>query len=148
MVNQKTEKNSLIITDGEWMHNINLDDNTGTKMKNLKNQFFGDMDKSDMEKFAKQLTGSMKADVKEIGEKEIAGVMCKGTVTTTNIMGMKTSATTYLYKNYVFLNKSSTMGSEIEDRVIEFSEGVKIESKKFRVPENVKLNTVKSPFGN
>jgi len=148
MVNQTTEKNTLIITAGEWMYNIDLDKETGKKMKNLKTEFLGDIDKGDMEKFAKQLTGSMKADIKKLEDMEIAGVLCEGNETSTNIMGMKTSATTYLYKNYVFLNKSNSMGTEIEDRVVEFLENIKVDRRKFEVPKNIKLETLTNPFGN
>ena len=148
MVDQKTEKKSLIITDGDWIYNIDLDNNTGTKMKNIKKQFIGGMDRNDMEKMAKEMTGAMNADVKKIGEKEIAGVMCSGSIATTNFAGMKSSTTSYLYKNFVFLNESESMGTKIEEKVVEFEEGVKIDKEKFVVPKNVKLETMKLPFGN
>lgn len=148
MVDQKTEKNSLIITDGDWIYNIDLDNNTGTKMKNIKKQFMGGMDKSDMEKMAKEITGSMNADVKKIGEKEIAGVMCSGSIATTNFAGMKSSTTSYLYKNFVFLNESETMGTKIEERVVEFNEDVKVDKEKLKVPKNIMMKEMKLPFGN
>ncbi|MBL1212900.1 MAG: hypothetical protein HND52_06045 [Ignavibacteriae bacterium] len=147
IANMKTEKNSLIISDGEWMYNIDLDKKTGKKMKNLKNQFLEGMDKSNMEKFAKEMTGSMNADVEKVGEKEIAGVVCKGTETTTNFAGMKSKTTTYIYKNFVFLNQSETMGNKIEDKVIEFNEGANVDAEKFKVPNDVKLQTIDLPIG-
>ncbi len=148
MVDQKTEKKSLIITDGDWIYNIDLDNNTGTKMKNIKKQFMGGMDKNDMEKMAKEMTGAMNADVKKIGEKEIAGVMCSGSIATTNFAGMKSSTTSYLYKNFVFLNESETMGTKIEERVVEFNEGIKVDNEKFTVPKNIIMKEMKLPFGN
>ena len=148
MVDQKTEKKSLIITDGDWIYNIDLDNNTGTKMKNIKKQFLGGMDKNDMEKMAKEMTGAMNADVKKIGEKEIAGVMCSGSIATTNFAGMKSSTTSYLYKNFVFLNESETMGTKIVERVVEFNEGIKVDKEKFTVPKNIIMKEMKLPFGN
>jgi hypothetical protein len=148
MANMTTEKNSLVISDGEWMYTIDLDNRSGKKMKNLKNEFLDGMDESKMQKFAKEMTGAMNADVKDIGEKEIAGILCKGTETTTDFAGMKSTTTTYIYKNFVFLNQSETMGNKIEDRVNEFIENAEINNDKFEVPSDIELQVIDLPIGN
>lgn len=144
MLNTVDSSRSVSITDGEWVTAYDPDTNEGTRMKIPFLDTIGKMSEEDMEKFGKQMAEALKTDITDVGTKEIAGKTCNVTKAVTDMMGMKT--TTALYKNFVMEIVSEGMGTNVNELVTKFEEGIDINPTVFEAHKDANIKEIKSPF--
>lgn len=142
--NQVEESRSVSIIDKDWIITYDPDKKTGTKIKNTFKDMFSGMSEADTKKFAESMKDAMKTEVTDEGTEEVAGKPCKITKAVTDMMGMKTTTWTWMYKDIVMKTKSEGMGTNVEELVTKFKEGVKFE--KHKIPDDVTIKEVKSPY--
>lgn len=129
-VQQKT--NTLLITDYDWMYNIDLDKKTGTKTKNgifqslLKNAKNNDLIEAGM-KMMKDMGGE------KIGTETIAGKMCD--IWEIKKLGSKT----WIWNAVPLKVTAKFAGVEITSVATKVHEGATIPESKFQVPAGVKI---------
>ena len=146
MLNTVDSSRSVSITDGEWVTAYDPDTNEGTRMKIPFLDTIGKMSEEDMEKFGKQMAEALKTDITDVGTKEIAGKTCNVTKAVTDMMGMKTTTTTALYKNFVMEIVSEGMGTNVNELVTKFEEGIDINPTVFEAHKDVIIKEIKTPF--
>ena len=59
---------------------------------------------------------------------------------------MKTTSKIWSYKNYQMKAESNTSGNTVNEIVRKFEEEAKIDPEKLKVPTDVSIKVVKSPF--
>lgn len=136
----------VIITDPDWIISYDPETREGTKLKNTFTDKFSGMSEDDMKKMAEQMGDALKTDVKEGGTETVAGKECKITIAETDLMGMKTTSKIWSYKNYQMKAESNTSGNTVNEIVTKFEEEAKIDPEKLKVPTDVSIKVVKSPF--
>lgn len=127
--------NLINISDGDWQYTINLDSRSGTKsqsqLKELKEQLEGQQYFNEL---GEQVI--LKMGGRKIGEEEFMGKTCA--VYDFSNIGMKA-----WYWNWILL-KSETRSGPVNINVTarKIEEDVRIPEDRFRVPEDITLNTV------
>jgi hypothetical protein len=144
MGNKVEESRSVSIIDKDWIITYDPDTKTGTKIKNTFTDKFSGMSETDKKKFAEGMKDAMNTEVTEEGTGEVAGKTCKITKAVTNMMGMKTTTLTWMYKGIVMEMKSEGIGTNVDELVTKLKEGVKF--KQHKIPDDVTIKEVKSPF--
>ncbi len=138
-VTSKTE--SLKIRDREWLYDINLTDNTGTKMHvNQVNQMLNVTTDAttdeQLKKFGEDVQKDM--DIKDGGTETILGRTCK--VTSSGKLNSKT----WEYKR-IFLKTTADFGGMLgtsNEEATSFEENVSIPASKFTVPAGIAIEEV------
>jgi hypothetical protein len=144
--NQTEETKSVVIKDKEWIITYDPDKKTGTKIKNTFTDRFSGMSESDMKKFAGKMEDATNTKVTEEGTEVVAGKSCKVSKAVTNMMGMSTTTTTWMYKTHVLKMESEGMGTTVKELVILFKEGVKFNLDDHKIPSDVEITEVNSPY--
>ena len=137
-----SNKHTFFKYEDGFMYSIDLDKRTGVKTKNLKKEFLGDMTKAETQQFGKEVMDMMKATTKNIGTKVVAGKTCQLTVTTSDLMGMKTEVTECKYKDYTLESTSNSMGVIVKEEVIYFEENASIPAEAFQIEKGIKMTSV------
>jgi len=143
MLNKVEESSSVHIIDGDWIITYDPKTKEGTKMKNILSDKFKNMSEKDAEKMVKGMKDALKTETKDLGTETIMGKKCKVTQAVSNIAGMKTTAKTWAYKNFLMKSESEGMGSRVKEEVKVFKENEKIDNSKLTVPKDVKIKEVK-----
>lgn len=144
--NINEETRSVTINDGEFLITYDPDKKTGTKIKNTFSDKFSGMSEDQMKKFAEQMGDAMNTKVNEEGTEVVAGLTCIKNTAITDMMGMKTTTTTWNYKNYIVQLISKGTSTDIKETVTEFNEGVNIDPNVHKVPEDINITTMNSPY--
>jgi len=101
MLNTVEETKTVSITDGNVVTTYNPDTMEGTRVKiEAMNEFAG-MSDEEAQQYAEQMGEAMSTEVTDVGTGEIAGVTCTIQKAVTDMMGLKTTTTTWLYKKYI-----------------------------------------------
>jgi len=143
-INQETH--SVSINDDDYLITYDPDKKTGTKLKNMFSDKFSGMSDDQKKKFAEQMGDAMNTKVTEVGTEVINGLTCTKNTAVTDMMGMKTTTTTWLYKNYIVQLISKGTSTDINETVTEFNEGVDIDPNVHKVPKGVNITTMNSPY--
>ncbi len=126
-----TTTNTLTITNKDWSYNINLDEKTGTKMKNKQLQELIDgITQKDYEEFGKKMLEQM--DAKLVGNETILGKNCE----VWDIRKM--NGKTWNYKYVPLKIEINLMGKNI-NTAVKFEENIKIPADKFEVPKGISI---------
>jgi len=144
--NQTEETRSVVIRNKEWIITYDPDKKTGTKIKNTFSDKFSGMSESDMKKFAEKMGSATNTKVTEEGTGIIAGKTCKINKAVSNIMGMTTTTLTWIYKNIVMKMESKGMGTDVNELVTLIKEGIKFNAEDHKIPPDVDIMEVKSPY--
>jgi hypothetical protein len=143
MLKKIEESSSVHILDGDWIITYDPKTKQGTKMKNVLSEKFKNMSEKDAEKMVKGMKDALKTETKDLGTETIVGKKCKITQAVSNIAGIKTTAKTWAYKNFLMKSESEGMGNKVKEEVKVFKENEKIDKNKFTVPKDVKIKEVK-----
>lgn len=148
MANIIEESRSISIWDGVWAKTYNPETLEGTKMKlELVGNISG-MTEDEQQQMAEQLGQSMNTENEDLGTKDILGVQCTGTRSTTNLMGMNTVSEIWMHEGFIMESNSQSDATTITENVTKFEKGATIDPEKLKVPANVTLTEVSSPLGN
>ncbi len=148
MANIVEESRSVSIVDGNWVTTYNPDTKEGTEMKlDIIGNLAGTSE-DEQQQMAEQIGQSMNTETEDIGTKEIAGVTCTGTRSTTNLMGMNTVTEIWMYKKFIMETNSNGSGTTVNEKVTKFEEGANIDPEKLKVPADVTITEISSPLGN
>ncbi|MGD8305822.1 MAG: hypothetical protein PVF17_04135 [Ignavibacteria bacterium] len=135
----------VIINDGPWIITYDPETRKGTKMKiDVAGKLSG-MSKDDMMKMAEGLKDATNTETENLGTREIAGQICTGIKATTNMMGMESVSEIWTFKNYV-MESITTGTANVVEKVIEFILGSNYDPEKLKVPSDVTLEEIQSPF--
>jgi outer membrane lipoprotein-sorting protein len=146
MANIVEESRSVSIVDGNWVTTYNPDTKEGNKMKlDIIGNLSGLSD-DEQQQMADQIGQSMNTETEDIGTKEIAGVTCTGTRSTTNLMGMNTITEIWMYKKFTMETNSNSSGTTVNGNVTKFEEGANVDPEKLKVPADVNITEVTSPY--
>lgn len=144
--NMNDVSHSVIIKDGDYIITYDPDKKTGTKIKNTFSDKFSGMSEDQIKKFAEGMGNATNTKVTKEGTEVINGLLCTKTTTVSDIMGMKTITTIWRYLNYVVKTISKGSSTDIKEEVTEFNEGVDIDPNVHKVPGDVKITTMSSPY--
>jgi len=101
MSNTVEETKTVIITDGNVVTTYNPDTMEGTRVEIEGMDKFAGMSDDEAKQYAEQMGQAMSTEVTEAGTGEVAGVTCTVQKAVTDMMGMKTTTTTWYYKKFV-----------------------------------------------
>lgn len=142
------ETESVSIWDGVWATNYNPETREGNKMKlDLVGNISG-MNEDEQQQMAEQLGQSANTVTEDIGTKEINGVTCNGTRSTTNLMGMNTVSEIWMHEGFIMESNSNSAGTTVTENVTKFEKGATIDPEKLNVPADVTITEISSPLGN
>lgn len=130
-----SKTNTLVITDGEWVYNIDLDAKTGTKSKNIK---YEDILKYSKDKKIKDISEQTMKDMggEKIGKEELLGKMCD----IWEIKKIKTKI--WIWKGITLKSATNMAGMNMDMVATKFAESLKIPSDKFKKPSDVKITDI------
>jgi outer membrane lipoprotein-sorting protein len=123
MSNSVEEKRTVIITDGNVVTTYNPDTMEGTRMKIDQMNNYAGMSDEQAQQYAEQMGQALETEVTEAGTGEIAGVTCTIQKAVTDMMGMKTTTTTWFYKKYDMKTVSEGDVLSFNEEATEFLEG-------------------------
>ncbi|MBT8386304.1 MAG: hypothetical protein KJO12_02740 [Ignavibacteria bacterium] len=95
------ETKTVIITDGNVITTYNPETMKGTRVKIKAMNEFAGMSDEEEKQYAEQMGEAMSTEVTDAGTGDIAGVICTIQKAVTDMMGLKTTTTTWFYKKYV-----------------------------------------------
>ncbi len=144
--NQVEESRTISVIDKDWIITYDPDKKTGTKIKNTFADKFSGKSEAEMKKFAEGMGNAMNTEVTEEGTGEAAGKTCKISKAVTDMMGMKTTTRTWLYKNLVLKMESEGMGTQIKELVTLLKEGVKFNPEDHKISSDVEITEVNLPY--
>ncbi len=101
MLNTVEETKTVIITDGNVVTTYNPDTMEGTRVKIEEMGKFAGMSDDEAKQYEEQMGEAMNTEITEVGTGEVAGVTCTIQKAVTDLMGLKTTTTTWFYKKYV-----------------------------------------------
>jgi len=145
MLNTVEETKTVIITDGNVVTTYNPDTMEGTRVKiEAMNEFAG-MSDEEAQQYAEQMGEAMSTEVTDVGTGEIAGVTCTIQKAVTDMMGLKTTTTTWLYKKYVM--KQVSVGDVINFNEVAplFEEDADFDSSLLLVRDEVHITVLELP---
>jgi hypothetical protein len=122
MSNKVEETKTVIITDGNVVTTYNPDTMEGTRVKIEGMGEFAGMSDEEAKLYAEQMGEAMSTEVTEAGTGEVAGVTCTIQKAVTDMMGMKTTTTTWHYKKFVMKQVSVGDVLELNEAVTLFEE--------------------------
>lgn len=144
--NQVEESKTVSIRDGSTVTAYNPETLKGTRMKLNTPDNLSGMSEGDAQQFAEQMSGATNTEVIELGSEEVAGKICNKSKAVTDLMGMKITTTTWMYKNFLMKSESEGNGPKVTEIVTKFDEGVSIDTEKLKVPSNVVITEINSPY--
>jgi len=106
MLNTVEETKTVIITDGNVVTTYNPDTMEGTRVKIEEMEKFAGMSDEEAQQYTEQMGEALNTEITEAGTGEVAGVTCTIQKAVTDLMGLKTSTTTWFYKKYVIKQAS------------------------------------------
>ena len=132
MMGISVKENKVTIIDGEWTYNINLDQNTGTKIKTpLIEQIVENSGNEDLTDFGEQLMKNMGGKI--TGKESVLGKQC-------DIWEIKNLGSKIYVWNWVPLKSDvNFMGQKITQIVSKFDENAEIPSEKLKIPSGVTI---------
>jgi len=147
MSNSVEEKRTVIITDGNVITTYNPDTMEGTRMKIDQMNNNAGMSDEQVQQYAEQMGQALETEVTEVGTGEVAGVTCTIQKAETNLMGMKTTTTTWFYKNYDMKTVSEGDILSFNEEANEFIEGeaANFDPSLLLVKDNVIITEVNIP---
>ncbi len=132
MMGITSKTNTLILIDGEWAYNINLDSKTGTKSKNLN---YEDMLKYSLDNTIKDISEKTMQDMggEKVGKEEILKKMC-------DVWQIKKiSSKMWMWNGINMKNSTNMAGMNIDIVATKFQENGRIPSDKFKIPSDIKI---------
>ncbi len=145
MANIEEEEKKVIIIDGPWVITYDPETRKGTKMKIDVASKLSGMSKDEMMKMAEGLKDATNTETEDLGTKEVAGQICTGTKATTNMMGMESVSEIWTFGNFV-MESITTGTANVVEKVTEFILGSNYDPEKLKVPSDVTLEDIQSPF--
>ncbi len=138
-----TTQKQLEILEGFWQYTINLENNTGTKMKNTMLQNMSDNYKGDnMGEMGEEMLIQMGGE--KTGTGTILGKNCD--IWEISIMGGNTKIWVW---NYVPLKlESSALGTDIREEAISIETNISVPAGTFEVPADATISEVEMPNNN
>ena len=129
---------SLTIRDKEYTYTVDLNDHTGTKIKNeeidgMTDALTSGMSQKDMEKMGKEMLEQLGGKI--VGKEDFLGRECE----VVDLMGSKT----WLYKKTLALKSEiSIMGVENQEIATLFDENISIPASQFSIPKGTEIEEV------
>jgi len=133
MMGISVKENKLTIIDGEWTYNINLDQNSGTKIKTpFVEQIIENTGNKDLTDFGEQMMKNMGGKI--TGKESVLGKEC-------DIWEIKNLGTKVWVWNWIPLKSDANlMGQKITQTATKIDAGASVPAEKLNIPSGVSIS--------
>lgn len=146
MANLVEETKRVVVTEGNVVTTydpVTLEGNSTTI--ELASTFAG-MSDSEAQQFAEQMGDATNTEVTEAGTGEVAGVLCNIVKAVTEMMGMETVTTTWIYKRWNMKTVSESDMANVYEEATLFDEGADFDPSVLLVPAGANITEIETPY--
>lgn len=131
-IGEKTKSNVLVIITKEWIYNIDMDELTGTRSKNLySEESLNKKDKDLASAYSKEMLRDMEGE--KIGTEKILGKECE--IWEIKKMGTKS----WIWNGLTLKTTTNIAGMVMDMTALRLEENIKVPEEKFKVPDGVRI---------
>ena len=134
-----------IFTDGNVVTTYNPDTMEGTRVKIEEMGKFAGMPDEKAKQYSEQMGEAMNTKVTEVGTGEVAGVLCTIQKAVTDLMGLKTTTSTWYYKKYVMKQVSKGDVLSYSEAAVIFEEDADFDPSRLLVRDEIHITDVGIP---